>query len=337
MRKLLLSVASFVLLSGQAIYGQDCTPTSNNPAIGVPYSYKVSVSTPYTGNGTYQWYVTQATNLLTGDVIEENNKYFTLETTGVGNSAYNATSGTTNDLSLIWKADALDSAQPFYLVLKYTENNGTCSAMNIKAMKIKPLNTFKLEVLPVSDEDGNPFAGEAKVCSAEISSATIDGDKVKYVYGKNTLYYKVIATGFKGDWKPTITLPALGGNAQNRKYESIQWKQGTGNFVDFKSGFTASGEEQTLVADAKSTILDANSGGSFILKVVIDNGTYEGLQDEVVQLSTEGKMVLSDGSLSNRDIADDCSALSEDRNASQTILARPAIQASSGEFIIQIQ
>lgn len=344
MRKLILSMALAILSVGAYAQGtptNNCTPTPNKPEIGSTYTYQVSIPTNgFTGNGKYHWYVTQQTDLLAGAKIENTNNFFSVSTAS-DKATYNDENNTKNPLELIWKADALTSSAPFYLVIKYTEEKDNCQTSNIKAMQIKPLNNFKLTVIPVKDENGTAFTGgQEKVCSADITSATIVGDKVRYIYGKTTLYYKVEMSGFTGSWKPTISLPQLLGHtktdteAVNRTYESVEWKTGTNAFQAFANSFSAGAQVTNLVAD------NATTENSFILKVVIDNGTYEGLTEETVEVATKGQMVLANGSLGARDVADDCSEIMDDTNnrkANQIILARPTVNAQSGEFIIQIQ
>lgn len=244
---------------------------------------------------------------------------------------------------MAWKPDALTQNTPFYLVLKYSEDNPACKSHNVKVMKITPLNNFKVEITPVKDLNGTDFTdpAQAEVCSSDVSSVSIVNNKVKYQYGETKLYYKVTMTGFAGNWKPTIYLPQLQGLASAnsdadympRKYKSVRWKVGAGGaFTDFAT-VTDNGQAQTIVA-ANTT--DKNE---FILEVTIDNGTYEGLTDEDVQVATKGQMVLANGDLGKRDVDNNCNELTDGNNkkANQKILARPTVTATSGEFIIQIQ
>ncbi|MFK8302714.1 hypothetical protein ACI75Y_07360 [Capnocytophaga stomatis] len=340
MRKLILSMALAIVSTGAYAQGTpvaDCTPTANKPEIGTTYTYQVNIGGGFNGNGKYHWYVTQDKNLIAGTKIPQTNDFFGVEATG---SNYDNTNGT-NGLQLRWKPDALSNGNPFYLVIKYTETKDGCDATNIKAMSIKPLNNFKLNIIPVKNQAGEAFTSTAQVCSADITSAEIlDNGKVKYEYGKTTLYYKVSMTGYSGNWKPTITLPALQGVTGTdtefigRKYESIKWNGGTStNFEDF-SAFTPNGNTQNLTAT------NATNKTEFVLEIVINNGTYEGLANESVTVFTKGEMQLANGNAGARDVADDCTEITNDnnnRNANQVILARPTISAQSGEFIIQIQ
>ncbi|CEN33482.1 hypothetical protein [Capnocytophaga cynodegmi] len=345
MRKLILSTALAIFSASayaQNTPANDCTPDQNKPAVGTTYTYQVSIPTAngFTGNGKYHWYITQQTDLLGGRKIENTNNFFSVGS-AADKASYNDENNTKNPLELTWKADALTTNDPFYLVVKYTEEKDNCQTSNIKAIKIKPLNNFKLNVTPVKDENGTAFtSGQERICAADITSATIIGEKVKYVYGKTTLYYKVEMSGFTGNWKPTISLPQLLGHtktetdATNRTYESIEWKTGTNAFQTFSNSFNVSSQITNLTTDNPTT------ENSFILKVVIDNGTYEGLTEENVTLSSKGNMILADGNLGARDVDDNCGEITNDANnrkANQIILARPTVNAQSGEFIIQIQ
>ncbi|MFJ1366690.1 hypothetical protein ACILDU_09650 [Capnocytophaga canimorsus] len=338
MRKFILSMAlAIVSVGAYAQVTTGCNPDQNKPEIGATYTYQVNTNTNgFTGNGHYLWYVTQNTNLLDeNSKIEANNDNFSVE-----NAATNYNKNVTvNSLQIKWKPDALTSATPFYLVVKYTEEKNGCPATNIKAMEIKPLNKFTLDITPVSDNSGTTFNGDPKVCSADITSATIEGSKVKYIYGQNKLYYKVTMTGFAGEWKPTITLPELAGKdgvetqAVGRKYVSLKWNGITANTFEDFGNLTNNGELQTITSTNKT------NKNEFILEVTIDNGTYEGLTDEDVQVATKGNMVLANGDLGKRDVDNNCNELTDGNNkkASQKILARPTITPAQGNFIIQIQ
>ncbi|MFK8265513.1 hypothetical protein [Capnocytophaga cynodegmi] len=350
MRKLILSMALAILSVGAYAQGtpvNNCTPTPNKPQIGNTYSYQVNINggtspNHYNGNGVYQWYVTQNQSDLLNGAINANNNFFTIK----GGSTYNSTetTGTTNNIQLEWKSDALMETNPFFLVLKYSEDNSVCKGHNIKVMRITPLNNFKIDITPVKDLAGNVFTNptKAEICSSEITSASIINNKVKYVYGETKLYYKVSMTGFTGNWKPTINIPQLQGLTSNntdtdyiaRKYKSIKWNVGAGGAFEDFAPVADNGNSQTIVS---ASTTDKNE---FILEITIENGTYEGLNNEIIEVATKGQMVLADGSLGARDVDDNCDEITNETNnrkANQIILARPTISATSGEFIIQIQ
>lgn len=346
MRKLILSMALAILSTGAYAQGtpvDNCTASPNNPAIGTPYTYEViTTNNGFSGNGKYHWYITRQKDLLKGQKENSTNDFFEV-VNGADKATYNNSSNTVNPLTLTWKPNALTSNEPFYLVIKYTEEKNNCHSSNMKAIKVSPLNNFKLEVTPVKDENGLAFnKGDEKVCAADISSAQIlDNGNVRYEYGKTTLYYKVEKKNYVGSWKPTISLPELLGKTGRdaefigRKYESVDWKVEGADFKPFSNAFVEGASITNLLAETATT------ANSFILRVVINNGTYEGIGvDETIALTTVGNMVLADGTSGARDVKDDCTKITsenDNRKGEQIILARPKVEAKSGEFIIQIQ
>ncbi|PVX52274.1 hypothetical protein C7377_0583 [Balneicella halophila] len=327
----------------------NCEENENFPAIGVPHEYEVEISGDgYDGTGTYNWYVTQnAGDLFTEtNIVNSTNDYFDVKATDTEFSSYHKAGTTTKKIGLTWKAEALlNSNSKYFLVLKYEENNGTCDAMNMKVMKIEPLNQFKLDIDPVEDEAGTAFGAgvSATVCAADVDGASFDAteDKVTYTYGENTLYYKVTASGFAGDWKPQISLPALSSTG-DQKYVSAQWAvQGTDTWVDF-NGLSQDASAQTLSSTTVATIPTDASGATpsetYIYKIVIDNERFETLANQTLNVATDGTY----GGTNNdalKDQTDDCSGdegVFADKD-DYTIKARPTVKATSGGFIQRVQ
>lgn len=318
-----------------------CTENELNPAAGVPHAYQVSTNTaPYTGGGTYTWYVTKnAADLMTGAMADDSDFKATAKTAEL--SAYNSTvqADTKDKLELTWKTEAIVSGDPYFLVLKYSENNGTCDAMNMKVMKIQPLNQFMLDIDPVKDAAGTAFADptSAAVCAADVDGASYDAsaDKVTYTYGENELYYKVNAKGFVGEWKPQIKLPALATGGQ--KYVSAQWSSDNGSTWKDFTGLTQDASSQDLTSTELASITDATSGTPIIVKIVVDNERYETLADQSLEVATDGTYGGTNNDSLN-DKKDDCSA-DEDAFADKdttTIKARPTVTATSGQFVQEV-
>ncbi len=289
MKKQILLFVLFVVATFASIsksYGQTCTPGPESPAAGITYDYGVSVTAAGTG-GTYLWYVTTGTNILNPSTILADGSDFTVET---GGSTYSSTTGGTNNIKLKWKSSAIIAGTPYYLVVKYSETapQGSCNLENMKVFRIQPVNSFLLAVTG-SDLTG---ATATYTCAAPISSATVtpvgtNSATVTYTYGKNTLYYKVTASGIVGAWKPVVSLPALAGNSQ--KYESVKWTADGGTTYTTMTGAAGSdltGGTFTTTADA--TVSDAVNGSSIIVQVVIDNQNYETLSDQTIKLKVDG-------------------------------------------------
>ena len=74
MKKQLLVFVSIVFLAlfaGFSNVNAQCVGNGFNPSAGTPYQYVVTVpgGTGYAGAGTYNWYITQDVNLLTGLIV----------------------------------------------------------------------------------------------------------------------------------------------------------------------------------------------------------------------------------------------------------------------------
>ncbi len=337
MRKFIfLTVMAF--FAGSASVNAQCVENELHPAAGVPHTYQVSISNAngYDADGVYQWYITQdAADLLNGAVVADGTG-FDVTAASATLSAYNSTGNDTkNALELTWQTSALVNGNNYYLVLKYTENNGTCDAMNMKVMKIEPLNQFKLAIKPVK-ADFSDFTGNAEVCAADVDGASYNAvaDRVTYTYGENTIYYKVTASGFAGQWKPQIKLPALAGAGQ--AYVSAEWSPNNGtDWYDF-DGLATTGAAQELTSNTLATI-PATTTADYIYRVVIDNERFETLSNQTLNVGTDGTY----GGATNdslNDKKDDCSAdeAAFADNDDYTIMARPEVTATSGGFIQEI-
>ncbi len=350
MKKLIFLTVTTVLFGAFAnVYGQ-CTEDEMSPAAGVPHVYQVAVSGPgynSAGNdgqtGIYQWYVTKdATDLLNGTILGDDSD-FNVAVEG-GFSTYNSTANdptTTNKIKLTWKTEAITSGDPYFLVLKYTGSSyGTCDAMNMKVMKIEPLNRFMLDIEPVQDENGTEFDADARVCADDVDGASYDAsaDKVTYTYGENTLYYKITASGFAGQWKPQIKLPALE-DAKGQKYVSAHWKDATGTWHDF--GVSPDGTEQELTSTDLATIPYVEGVAvptqDYIVRVVIDNERFENKSGQDIEVATDGTYGGDDND-ALKDQKDNCAGEEGEFNDKKiiNIKARPNINATSGEFVQEI-
>ncbi len=335
----------------------DCTENANFPAIGVPHTYEVVISGGnYSGEGLYNWYVTQQpTDLLdeteeAGKCISPTNDYFDVKN-ATDFSVYHekdiANKATTKKkIGLTWKSGSLlnTTNKQYFLVLKYKENNGTCDAMNMKVMKIEPLNRFQLEMVAFDkDAATTDFTAGRDVCADEVRGAKYNTgtNQVEYNYGTQTLYYKVTAKGFTGKWLPKFRLPELLGT---QTYESVKI------YTDLTA--TTAGPALNTLSKTKAeqeligaTTLDvAVAGTEYLLEVVIKNNTYETLTDQELKDNASKKAVAVDGTFGGddntalKDQADNCTEEAEFADHGKyTIKARPTIKATSGGFIQKVQ
>lgn len=331
------------LFAGISSLNAQCLGTGFTPAAGVPYTYDVTIgiNPAYTGAGTYDWYVTQDVNIINAaNIIPESNVFFTVDEVTAGYSDYHAVTATTNQINLIWTPAAVSSLTPFYLVLRYTEENTTavpaCSAENIRVWQIDPINTFLLAIEGATTV-GAPFA-PAEQCAAPLVSALITPNadpllaSVEYTYGENAIFYRVTGSGILGAWRPSIRIPALAGLGQN--YIDVEWNQditgaGAWNTFSVPAGNTAGGD---FVSTNNAIISDAVAGTPILIRIRIDNVNFETLADQPILVGIDGYLptgytesdIWGPGTWPGTpDPCDEADAFAKE--ATYTILARPTI------------
>lgn len=330
MKKQILFFVLFLLAAFANInssYGQ-CTGTPLTPAPGIEYDYGVTITGTNT-SPTFLWYATTDVNLLTGTKLTTADAYFTVG----GGSAYNNTTGGTNNLKLTWLPKAIGTT--FYLVVKYTETSAPgCTVENLKVYEIKPINTFLLAITGSNATGANVQDAN---CVSVITGAVVTAGtpSVQYTYGTNTIYYEITATGILGNWKPSVRIPALLGD---QTWASAEWSSDNGTTWTAMTGFAVSGATQDLGLAADATVTNAVTGSSYIVRLVINNNNYETLADQVLNVKVDGFLPTA---YTESDIIGGAGATACNqeaafgKNADYTITHRPAIAPvpATGAFI----
>lgn len=288
MKKQILFIVVFVLAAFANVnksYGQ-CVSDPLHPAAGVPYDYEVTISgTTGTSASSYIFYVTKDKDII-GGTKETAGADFAA--TGTGFATYN-TAGSIGKIQLTWTSSALASTTPYYLVVRYSETSATeCTVQNIRVWMINPVNSFLLATVG-SDLGGDDT--KASACPADLLSANVstDNTKVTYVYGSNTLYYKVTASGVTGSWTPSVRLPALTGSAIGQNYVSADWAvkgSTTWNTFNLTAGDLDGGDFTSTATNAPSTV----AGSDIIIRIVIANVNYEILTAQAIKIGVDGTM-----------------------------------------------
>jgi hypothetical protein len=299
MKKQLFVILLLAIFAGISSVNAQCVSDGFKPAVGIPYTYDVTVTGPgYTGVGDYDWYITQNVNILdVPSIIPETNVFFTVDEATPGYSDYHDAAGSTsNQINIRWTPAAVSSLTPFYLVLRYSEDNSTsvptCASENIRVWQIDPINTFLLAIEGATNA-GAAFAN-AEQCAAPVTGAVITPNadpalaSVEYTYGENAIFYRVTGSGILGDWKPSLRIPALAGLGQN--YIAVEWNQditGAGPWHSFNvpAGNTAGGD---FVSTDDANITDAIAGTPILIRVRIDNANFETLADQPVLVGIDG-------------------------------------------------
>lgn len=324
MKKQLLLLVLAIMAGFAEIYGQTCTQGPLAPAAGTPYTYKVLIGNPpYNGaTGSYTWYVTTNVDLLNaagivpspGDII--------------ASGSYNTPAVGQDEIQITWTAQAIVNGltNPYYLVVKFAGNNGVCDAMNMKVWEIKPINKFLLAINNMGGAGGN-----GTYCAADITSAIVTpgaSPTVNYQYGINSVYARVMASNYTGDWKPSFRIDGLD---PVQTLASVVWST--------DSLFTTS-HTTTLVGNvATSTDLAtaAFDGSAKIwVRADINNNSFETLADLPITIGVDG--VITVGATTLDDVISDTDCNPEvafGKSVIQTIKARPTVtpDPATGPFI----
>jgi hypothetical protein len=314
-----LSFVVAIFASVSILYGQTCTTAGPlHPSATVPYTYAVNISAinGYSNSGNFTWYVTTDLNIITGNEVAATGDVITVGP-GLTYGKANVAAGQ-KSMTISWSTDAVALAvtHPYYLVVKYGQNNGTCSASNMKVWKISPVNNFLLAIEAV-DAAG---AGSTGVyCAADITNAIITGDHVAYSYGENTFYSKVTASNITGEWTPSVNIPALN---SGQTIKELGWSPTvSGTYTAFTGAANTTGGDFTSSTKA---VAAADGSLSIFIKLVVSNGTWEGLVDQDIAIGIDG--VYSNAALKDVKSATDCTEESDfGKSITQTIKARPAI------------
>ena len=268
-----------------------CVPGPLSPAPGVEYDYLAAISGPgYNGNNVsmYDWYVTQDVNLLTGLVLVPPTMF-----TVNGSTPYHLPATGVNHILITWTPAAITAGLPFYLVLRYRENNSTasplCSTENIRVWNIVPVNTFLLAI------EGGMFSGGIYVptagsftCAADVTGAIVTpgpSPTALLTYGNNTLNFVATASGILGNWRPDISVPAL---QTSQVYVSAQWTAdmtGAGGWVSF--GIAGTGAAQSLQSPSDATVTNV-AGTPILIRIVFNNMNWQTLADQPINVGLDG-------------------------------------------------
>lgn len=307
MKKQLLVLAMVALgtsmtVSAQSVPGSaprpiSCTDDPLHPIAGRPYTY--TASSTQAGNWTF--WATKDPNFIVTDAtsgVTTNNLGSRLLTTPVApattpdliaTSANYATAAATDNVQITW-SDAILSGTgtgpgqtpTFIAALK----DGTC-VNNFNAWQLLPINAFTVDILNLENTSKAPIGtGQAVYTATEgqcfdaVRSAKWVTDKIEYNFGKNVLYFEVVAANFTNSWTPTFTLTGL--NAAQTAV--IEW--------DYTNAFTAPKTVTSGTAGADKVVTtetNTANGVSIFVRVTVSNNTFEGLAATNISLAVDGQ------------------------------------------------
>lgn len=259
MKKILYILA---LVAFMGISANTFAQTGIAPEIGSDHTYTVA---NHTGNA-YAWFVTaDEKEGAAADLI------------GSGPGAIVTGTSATNSIVLTWVNPVVGTTYYLHVVETASVANGGCT--NHKVLAITPVNGFNLEIIAVAEATpNNALAIDYSVCADDVSVSDyngslpaanlIDAQDFTYVYGTNTFYYRIKASGIGSNgWSPQFTIARTDGAA----IYDAEWATAIGgpySTVD-------------LATNGDVNDIDVDPGNSFIwVKVVVTNA--EGVNNNPV-------------------------------------------------------
>ena len=355
MKKQILFLSFFVLalLAGVTnVFGQGALPSTIapnaltgcddgplHPLPGKSYPYVVSSTSGDTPT-SWTWWATKNPNFIDAQAKPDMTNMLTKtagELLDVG-TGYGVVGGGTGTVEITWSPEILakteyqgtpgtDPSPTFVAVMA----NGNCTN-NIQVYEINPVVAFTLDITNIAEGSTTAvnYTVDIPQCVDVVRGATynVTDKALDMDYGKDTLYFEIIAANFVTSWIPTFTIiSGLNGDQTaeiNWAYTMAQAEAGT--FIE-TSSFTGLGNSDvaqgTVAIAADPTVASTVGGVSIYARVIISNNTHESLTDVPFVLAVDGQ-----DSTGQWDLMVDCTdndAIDTDDKASQTITARPNV------------
>jgi hypothetical protein len=206
-----------------------------------------------------------------------------------------------------------------FMVVEYA--GPTCSN-NIKVMQIIPINAFTVDITNLENVAGTTlqYGVAENQCFDLVQDASFVSGNIVIDYGKNILFYEVIAANFTGSYNPTFQLTGLG----TSQTADIDWGYVKGTYPTVAVAGASGATVTTPAQNVTTNVTDTSVGVSIYVRVTVYNHGFEGLTDENISLAVEAL----DSALPtpNPDVTEACvpGAGYEDI-AMQTLNARPAV------------
>lgn len=331
MKKQILFIVVFLLAAFAGVNKVYAQPGHLTPTPGTEYIYAPTYTSAGGSSPTYEWYVTQNTDLtVKTDSIKESAGFFSVK----GNN-------TSSSININWTAASVN--QTYYLVIINSETMtlpSGCIVSNMKVYQIKPASTLLLTVYK-ANADGTTNS-TTEVCAPTLQSAIVTpgaSPTVTYLYNQTVLYYKIKAEGMLGTWRPSLSLPALpGATPSGQTYASVEWATYSGvptTGIGTWGAFPTAGTLADLVVTvpnpnglvANTNVPVAVAGTEYLVRVTINNTRYESLSNLSVPLAVDGYLpvgyTVSD--IIGSGATPWAQAAAFAKSDSYTILARPTI------------
>lgn len=317
----------------QPLVGCDDDPLS--PIAGKSYEYSATADPD---GGHYTFWATQDENFITtaGGVTTFNNVPPTLLEVApdelMATSANYNVAGADNSVDITWSSGLLANVNgtdnPLFVAVHYNAvpNINQCSD-NFKVYQILPMNGFTVDILSLDPitflpTGADPYAYEPEQCPDIVRGATWAVAGMTYDYGADTMYFEFVAANFTDYWIPTFTLSGLQGDqaaAYAYTYTTPDNWDGTETWTALASGATQ------IETDETST----SGGVSVFVRVIIDNNTWENLDNSALVMTLDGQNAEGQWDVVNADCSDP-GAPDGDDESQQVLSERPELIPAAG-------
>jgi hypothetical protein len=333
MKKQILIVTFFVaaLLAGtsnvfgQAVHnsnprGLSCSDDALHPFAGKTYKYEVLSNAT---NGNYLWWATKDPNFIVDGALNNSTAFTTNDPTA-----------TSDTVGIAWSSEVLANTtyltNPTFVAVYHSNTDDFC-ADNLKVFELDPLNGFIVDIMNINDTDvssgGIGYDALEDQCVSLVDSAWYSGGTMNYNYGKDTLYYEVVAANFSTLYYPQFNISGLDAT----QTATIEWSYTT----DFTTTYSVTAG--TLGNDPVETDeTNTSNGVSIYVRVIVSNNDYETLTAQTITLTVDGQNSVGDWDVDNWDgtnlICNQTTNADEEDFVEQTINPRPTVTANPSPF-----
>ena len=191
-----------------------------------------------------------------------------------------------DNVQITW-SDAVLSATtagtPTFVAVK---KEGSCTD-NFKVWPLQPVKAFTVDIKNMDEAAltvSLSFDATESQCFDLVRGARYNGSTMIYDYGKNTLYFEVIAANFTGSWTPTFSLTGLMPVAAPVQTSLIEWTYD--NPATRPWNAATIWHPATEIVNTNETI--TANGVSIYVRVSVTNNNYEGINPVDISLTVDG-------------------------------------------------
>jgi hypothetical protein len=333
-----------------------CATAANflHPIAGVAYTYQMDGTTGPEDVIGWTWFATKNPAFITpgasaavapalsSDSLKANTVGQLLEAGG----NYGVIGSATNSVSITWSPEILSNTlyqgdasttvfpSPTFVV---GYGKGQNCADNIQVFEINPIQNFTLDIANI-DAAGVTLAWDAPTtqCVDVVQSATYNNtsNAIDMNYGKDTLYFEVVAANFVTSWSPTFTkISGLNGvQTADLGMATSLVDARAGNFIaNGTTTWTAASTNWATGVTLTAAPADVANGVSVFVRVIISNLTYESLAANAFVLAADAIDAATPAKWDMEEA--DCTALVNTADqvdqATHTVNPRPTIIGSN--------